>query len=68
MVRGAVKLQEARASQVRCTCSMQGLKAQKMPSGRRHASADLTTCMTLSLLQKIWYDNRWPSLQRLRQR
>ena len=44
MVRGAVKLQEARASQVRCTCSMQGLKAQKTPSGRRHASADLTTC------------------------
>ena len=44
MVRGAVKLQEASASQVRCTCSMQGLKAQKTPSGRRHASADLATC------------------------
>ena len=44
MVRGAVKPQEASASQVRCTCSMQGLKAQKTPSGRRHASADLTTC------------------------
>lgn len=44
MVRGAVKLQEASASQVRCTCSMQGLNAHKTPSGRRHASADFATC------------------------
>ena len=51
MVRGAVKLQEARASQVRCTCSMQGLKAQKMPSGRRHASADFTTCTDCSVVR-----------------
>ena len=46
MVRGAVKAQAARASQVRCTCSMQGLNEQKTPSGRRHASADLATCDT----------------------
>ena len=46
MVRGAVKAQAASASQVRCTCSMQGLKEQNTPSGRRHASADLATCNT----------------------
>ena len=46
MVRGAVKEQAASASQVRCTCSMQGLKEQNTPSGRRHASADLPTCNT----------------------
>ena len=46
MVRGAVKEQAASASQVRCTCSMQGLKEQNTPSGRRHASADLATCDT----------------------
>ena len=46
MVRGAVKAQEASASQVRCTCSMQGLNEQKTPSGRRHASADPATCDT----------------------
>ena len=67
MVRGAVKLQEARASHVRCTCSMQGLKAQKMPSGRRHASADLTTCIvkTVSVTR---HDNRSPHLRGWQQR
>ena len=28
------------------TCSMQGLKEQKTPSGRRQLAADSTTCST----------------------
>jgi len=32
------------APQVRCTCSMHGLKEQNTPSGRRHLAADSTAC------------------------
>lgn len=42
MVRTAKKPCSSRAAQVRCTCSMHGLKEQKTPSGLRHCAADAT--------------------------
>ena len=45
MVRTAKKLCSSNAAQVRWTCSMQGLKAQKTPSGLRHCAAEATAYM-----------------------
>jgi hypothetical protein len=44
MVRMSLKPCLFSASQVCCTCSMQGLKEQKVPSGRTQRAAEGTTC------------------------
>jgi hypothetical protein len=44
MERTAKKPCSSNAAHVRCTCSIQGLKEQNTPSGRRHWAADATAC------------------------
>jgi len=54
MDRTAKKPCSSNAAHVRCTCSMQGLKEQNTPSGRRHWAAEATACMKHALCNLLY--------------